>query len=190
LEPIINIDVSVMVGGIETAVAPEAAATEDADVDTAVMMEFGEAILNETLVFTLEDEGGNEVTGAMEYNATSYIITFTPDSDLAEGENYTLTITDSVENLTNVAILPRDVTWQFNTMLTEIFVTATFSPADGDDNQELDVEVKITFSHEMNKSATEAAITAAFGTNFTWSNNGKSVVIEHDDFSYDTPYTV
>ncbi|MCK5561658.1 MAG: Ig-like domain-containing protein, partial [Thermoplasmata archaeon] len=163
LTPDVKIDVSVMVDGTSTDLTPDGTRTTGVDVDTAITLEFEEAINETSMEVTLAD--GGSVLGATEWNATTNIVTFTPDADLEGETNYTITITDALINATADAMLPRDIDWMFMTGLgVPPTVTATITPADGTDNVALDEAVTIAFNYEMNANLTEAAITAAFGT--------------------------
>ncbi len=93
-------------------------------------------------------------------------------------------------NATDAAILPRDIDWMFTVYEVTETVTVTITPVDTTTGVLLDAEIKIVFSHAMNETVTQAAITAAFNTDFTWAPDGLSVVIVHANFSYNTPYTV
>jgi hypothetical protein len=193
LEPEVNIDAKVTLQDDTVATLdPEGTSQEDVSADTEIMLEFEEAINATSLDFftVVEDSTGTEVAGNSSWNATSNTVTFTPTTALNGGENYTLTVMDTVMNATDAAILPRDIEWMFMVFEVTETVTATITPADTTTGVELDAEVKIVFSHAMNETVTEAAITAAFGTDFTWAADGLSVVISHANFSYSTPYTV
>ncbi len=188
LTPDVNIDASVMVDGTSTDLTP-GTRTMDVDVDTAIAIDFKEAINETSLVVTLAD--GGAVTGTTELNTTTNIATFTPDAALTAETNYTVTITDALTNATGDAMLARDIDWMFMTgMGVPETVTATISPADGATDVALAAVVTITFDYAMNATVTEAAITAAFGTDFTWSADGMTVTIVHADFAQDTDYTV
>jgi hypothetical protein len=105
LTPIINIDVSVMVGGTSTDVDPESDALEMVDVDTMIVMTYDEALNGSTIEeFTLDS-----VTGDTVWNADNMTVTFTPAANLSDSTEYTLTITTAVTNETDMQILPRDV---------------------------------------------------------------------------------
>jgi RNA polymerase subunit RPABC4/transcription elongation factor Spt4 len=184
MTPIIDISVWVMVDGTKTEVDPDAAALEDVDVDTMVIMVFSEALNESTLAYTLDSVSGDKA-----WDADNTTATFTPDANLTEDTEYTLTITTDVTNATDAAILPRDTGWTFKTHFEPPTVTPTITPADGATDQAVDVQVSITFDYEMNQTATEAAITAAFGTGFTWTDN-KTVVIDHADFTQGSSQTV
>jgi DNA-directed RNA polymerase subunit RPC12/RpoP len=186
LTPIINVDVSVMVSGTSTDVDPESDALEMVDIDTTIVMTFEEALNASTIEeFTLDS-----VTGDTVWNADNMTVTFTPAANLSDSTEYTLTITTAVTNETDMQILPRDVEWVFKTYEEVVPIIPTITPADGATDVALDAEVKITFSHAVNTTATEAAITAAFGTGFTWAADNKSVVISHADFDEGKQYTV
>ena len=164
LTPDVKIDVSVMVDGTSTDVTPDGARTMDVDVDTAITLEFEEAINETSLEVTLAD--GGSVSGVTAWNATTNIATFTPDAAAD-------------------AMLPRDIDWMFMTGLgVEPTVTATFSPIDGATGVLIGAAVTITFDYEMNDIATDPAITADFTIDAkTWSNDNKSVTLEHADFT-------
>jgi hypothetical protein len=190
MNPIINVDVKVMKDDAEVSIDADGELT-DVSTTTYVKIIFEEAIDNETLDIIIKDSSGLDVGGTMEYNATSLTMTFTPDAELDANETYTITMMDTVVNATNVSILPRDVTWTFTTVSVLPTVTVDFKPGDGATNRPLDVEVELTFSHEMNPTETEKAITATFTvTNYTWAADGKSVVLEHDDLEENESYTV
>ncbi len=191
LKPIINIDISVFVNSKEILMNPESEPIYGVDLDTEILMKFKEYIEIETLNLKLMDSSKSVVEGETKYNATTQSATFTPISALIKDEDYTLIIFDSVKNETNNTILPRNVSWYFYTYIPDYIVKVTFNPSDGAVDQELDVEVKITFSHAMDKLTTEAAITSTFTiTNFNWSEDDKSVVLEHDNFEYNKSYVV
>ncbi len=191
LNPIINIDVKVVKDSSEVSIDADGEIS-DISTTTYVKMIFEEAIDNETLKVTIKDSLGLAVDVDMDYNATALTLTITPTAELDTNETYTIMVSDSVVNATDVPILPRDVTWKFTTIAVEPTVTVTFKPTHGATNQALDVEVKLTFDYAMNTAETEKAITATGFTikNYTWAANGKSVVLEHDEFQQNTSYTV
>lgn len=193
LEPDVNIAAKVTKQDDTVAtLVPEGAVQENVSAETDIMLEFDEAINATSLDFftVVEDSTGTEVAGNSSWNATSNTVTFTPTAALTGGETYTLTVMDTVMNATDAAILPRDIDWMFTVYEVTETVTVTITPVDTTTGVLLDAEIKIVFSHAMNETVTQAAITAAFNTDFTWAPDGLSVVIVHANFSYNTPYTV
>ncbi len=74
-----------------TSVTPAAGATGVA-VSVAPTATFSQAVVPNTVSFTLQDSGGNAVAGAVSFNAGNTVATFTPTSSLAASTTYTATV--------------------------------------------------------------------------------------------------
>ncbi|MGX7678021.1 DUF4082 domain-containing protein [Jatrophihabitans sp. DSM 45814] len=73
---------------------------------------FSKAMNATTIAFSVKDPSNNTVAGAVSYDATAKVATFTPSAALADGTLYTVTVTG---NDTNGNPLPAPVTWNFRT---------------------------------------------------------------------------
>jgi hypothetical protein len=136
-------------------------------------------------------KGGAAVEGTINVSNSDKTFTFEPAADLAKDTEYEVTLKKTIQVAgEDTDWFYEDIVYTFTTKADEIFVTVTFSPADGATGIALNAVVKLTFDYAMNRTPTQNAITAAFGTGFTWANDSKSVVINHDDFAFDTDYTV
>jgi hypothetical protein len=142
--------------------------------------------------FLVNVKGGAAVAGTITVSNDNKTFTFDPAENLTKDTEYEWTLKKSIQVAGEEADwFYEDVMYTFTTEVEEIFATVTFSPVDGATGIALDAEVKLTFSHAMNRTPTKAAITATFTiTAWTWSEDNKSVVLEHDDFSFETEYTV
>ena len=74
-----------------TSVTPSSGAT-GVSVSVAPTATFSQAVVPNTVSFTLQDSGGNAVAGAVSFNAGNTVATFTPTSSLASSTTYTATV--------------------------------------------------------------------------------------------------
>ncbi len=81
--------------------------------DTVIAAEFSEPVDPPSIVFTLTDDGGNDVPGGTTYDAQTATATFTPQSQLASNAVYTASViaTDTAGNAAQEA-----TTWSFTTI--------------------------------------------------------------------------
>jgi hypothetical protein len=85
--------------------------------NTLVVATFSEAMNSSTInttTFTLTGPGSTAVAGAVTYNVSSYVATFTPTSPLALNTLYTATITTGAQDLGGDP-LASDYVWTFTT---------------------------------------------------------------------------
>ena len=61
-------------------------------VSTAPTATFSQAVVPNTVSFTVQDSGGNAVSGSVSFNGADTVATFSPDSPLAAGTTYTATV--------------------------------------------------------------------------------------------------
>ena len=117
-------------------------------VNMASKVTFSEPVDPATIVFTLS-AGGATVPCTMSYsNATA---TFTPSIPLAEGTQYTATVSAGVRDLAG-NVMPNDYSWSFTTIaasdITPPVVTAT-TPKAGATGVPANIASKVTFSEPV-----------------------------------------
>jgi len=104
-------------------VAPTVSATNPIDGATGVAImtaSFNEAMNASTMstaTFTLNGPGPTPVLGIVTYNASNYIVTFTPTSALAANTSYTAMITTGAKDVAGNALASNHV-WTFTTSAT------------------------------------------------------------------------
>ena len=74
-----------------TTVTPASGSTGN-PVSVAPTATFSQAVVPNTVSFTLQDSGGNAVAGSVSFNTGNTVATFTPTSSLAAGTAYTATV--------------------------------------------------------------------------------------------------
>jgi len=92
------------------------------------------------------------VPGAISYNPATNIATFTPTGPLANGTNYTVTVTTGVRDVGGNA-LPANFTSNFTTVLAADVIAPTVVsvvPSNGVSNVATNTQVTVTFSEPMN----------------------------------------
>jgi methionine-rich copper-binding protein CopC len=123
-----------------------------------------------TTTFTLKTtSGGTPVTGTVTYNAATFTATFTPSSSLAQGTNYTATITTGAQDTFGNA-LASNASWAFTTVDTQPPTVTSVSPADLSTNVATNTAINITFSEQMDASTIN-------GTTITLKNTNTSAAV-------------
>jgi hypothetical protein len=95
-----------------TTVTPAAGSTGN-PVSAAPTATFSQAVVPNTVSFTVKDSGGNAVAGAVSFNTGNTVATFTPTSSLAASTTYTATVSGAQ----NASGTPMNgpFTWNFTT---------------------------------------------------------------------------
>ena len=146
--------------------------TEDVARNANVVVTFSEAMDRSSAegAFSLK-RGTESVSGAFSWNTDSTVMTFDPDSDLAESSTYDAQVgtgaTDSAGNP-----LASAQSWSFETVDTPPTVSSV-SPSDGSTGVSRDADVVVTFSEAMDRTATQGAFSLKRGTEtipgaFSW----------------------
>jgi hypothetical protein len=153
-----------------TAVAPTVTSTDPLDLATGVPLNkvisatFSKAMDPSTINttnFTLFT-GGASVSGSVNYSGST--ATFTPNSDLIAGNNYTAMVTNAVKDLGSVA-MTNDYQWTFKALDTPPTVQST-DPMDLATNVPLNQVVTASFSTEMDQSTiNSSSFTLFIGAN-------------------------
>ena len=84
-----------------TTVTPGDGATGVA-VSVAPTATFSEAVVPDSVSFTVKDSGGNTVAGSVSFNGADTVATFTPSNPLAGGTTYTATVSGAQNSLGHV----------------------------------------------------------------------------------------
>ena len=79
---------------------------------------------------SVDDADGNDITGTVDYDNTTFTATFTPDADLSGYTEYTVYISDMVRDLNGLTIFPPDdfpdmYEWSFTTKSTSGLLNIT-----------------------------------------------------------------
>jgi hypothetical protein len=97
---------------VVTTVTPSSGSTGN-PVSVAPTATFSQAVVPNTVSFTLKDAGGNSVAGTVSFNAGNTVATFTPTSSLAASATYTATVSGA-QNASGTA-MSSPVSWSFTT---------------------------------------------------------------------------
>ena len=82
-------------------------------VSVAPTATFSQAVVPNTVSFTLKDSGGSNVAGSVSFNASDTVATFTPTNPLAPDTTYTATVSGAQNSSGTPMSSPR--TWSFST---------------------------------------------------------------------------
>jgi hypothetical protein len=108
---------------ISTVPAPGATGVPVNQILTATFSEAMTASTINSTTFTLAGPGG-AVTGAVTYNATTFVATFTPSTTLANGTLYTATIGTGAQDLAGTGLATSHA-WSFTTIIAPPAVVST-----------------------------------------------------------------
>ena len=144
---------------------------------TAPTATFNESIQPATLSFSLADSHGNPVAGAVSYNDTPHVATFTPTAALAPGVTYVATISGAKDSTGNVMAAP--VSWSFTTIVPAV---TGQTPAPGSNNVAQTTAPTFTFNESM--------LPATIGfTLVSPSNQAVNGAISYNDSSHTATFT-
>jgi len=99
--------------------------------------------------FTLQAQGGGNVAGTVNYNATTQTATFTPSASLSSGTSYTAMLTTGITSSTGQA-LAANYSWTFTTVQAPTVLSTT--PANGATAVAATTSVTAAFSMAMSPS--------------------------------------
>jgi len=142
-------------------VSPANGAT-NVPINTAVNITFSEAMdpatINTTTITVKTTNSSTSVAGTVTYNSGTKVATFTPNSPLANGTGYTVTVTTGVKDIAGNAMASQ-FTSTFTTAAapdtTPPTVVST-SPTDGATNIAITTTVTATFSEAMDPATINA----------------------------------
>jgi hypothetical protein len=124
-------------------------------INQAILATFSEAMTPSTIdsaTFLLTGPGATAVTGAVTYNPSGSVATFTPAAALAYNTVYTATITTGATGLTG-GLLASNYVWTFTTAAAPIITAPTVTstvPVNLATNVALNQIISATFSEPMN----------------------------------------
>jgi hypothetical protein len=134
----------------------------------------------------------DSVTGSFSWNPESTVMTFTPDSSLAYGTGYTVTITTGAMDQEG-QYMEALYSWSFTTELeTPPAVVGHVPDVDAADVS-IATTVEVTFSEPMDEAATEAAfsISPSVSGSFGWGGGDTVMTFTPSSaLAYETGYTV
>ncbi len=108
--------------------------------------------INSTTIRLSETVAGTQVAGAVTYNTTTRIATFTPSAPLKNNTRYTLTLTTGVKDLAGNTLLATS-TSVFTTVADTIAPTIiATSPVNGTTGVAVGSPVRVTFSEDMDNT--------------------------------------
>ena len=140
---------------VDSASAPPYASGQTPDVgatkvptSVAPTVTFSKPVDSSTIAFTVRDGAGNPVSGSMTYDNSTRKATFTPDSSLQAGTQYTVSVTASDQNGQPLGAPP---SWSFVTAFTSGVCTCTilsddWTPTTANATDSKSVEVGVKFS--------------------------------------------
>jgi methionine-rich copper-binding protein CopC len=159
-----------------TATTPTTGATGVAT-STTVSATFSEAVTSSSIAFTLTDAAGNVVPGAVVYNSTTFVATFTPSAALAPGTSYVAGVraTDTSGNA-----MKAPVSWRFTTAGAPSCPCTLFgasTPGTVDSGDPTPVNLGVSFSANVNGYVTgvrfyKSAANTGTHTGALWSSSG------------------
>ncbi|MEL7833718.1 Ig-like domain-containing protein [Fodinibius sp. Rm-B-1B1-1] len=126
---------------------------QDVPVDIQLTATFSEQLDPATVTtntFRLQSSNG-PISGSVSYSGTT--ATFTPDNSLADGTDFTATITNGIEDLNGNS--PNNYNWSFTTKeidRTPPHVIST-KPQDGQQNVPAGIQLSATFSEQLDPSS-------------------------------------
>jgi hypothetical protein len=161
-----------------TSETPASGAT-NVNLSTAPTGTFNESVQPSTISFTLKNSSGTAVSGAVTYNSTTYVTTFTPASALAYNTTYTATISGAVS--TGGVAMTGPVTWSFTTDPAAPTVT-TESPASGATGVAVSATPSATFNEAMQASSITFTLKNSSGTSV-------SGTVSYNSTTYTTTFT-
>jgi hypothetical protein len=97
---------------VVTTVTPSAGSTGN-PVSVAPTATFSQAVVPNTVSFTVKDSGGNVVAGSVSFNTGNTVATFTPTSSLAASTTYTATVSGAQN--TSGTPMSSSFSWNFTT---------------------------------------------------------------------------
>jgi methionine-rich copper-binding protein CopC len=134
-----------------TAETPLSGAT-NVPVAAAVTAMFNEAVTAASILFTLQDSGGNSIATIFAYNSSTNTATWTPTAILKTGMTYTATVSGATDSNSNVMAAP--FSWSFSTVAPVIPVVTSETPISGATN----VAVASSLSATFNEAVTPGSI--------------------------------
>ena len=182
--------------------APQVSSTTPTDGATEAAINIGiRAIFSEamdastitTSTFELTASSGATVAGAVSYNATGSVATFTPAASLSADTTYTATITTGAKSSTGLA-LTAPVTWSFTTASVPIVLSTT--PISGATGVGTTSDVTATFTQAMDPSTlttstfTLSSSTGSVAAAVTYASGGDTATLTPTAaLASDTSYT-
>jgi hypothetical protein len=106
--------------------------------------------------FYFAKRGGFPLPATISYNPNTMTATLTPVQPLEEAGTYDVSLTSAVRGLTGTFVVGTPKVWSFSTILVQPPALVEKTPADGAQDQPLDVMVTVTFDREMDRKTVTA----------------------------------
>jgi hypothetical protein len=144
----------------------------------------------------LEDEDGDEVSSSVYYDEDDRVVTLQPDNDLDYNTEYTVYITDDVEDENGYAI--DAFKWSFTTEDDDDAIVINMNPDKDDTDVAVNTSIKFGFTTDMDSNTidknsiyleNEAGDEVA--SSVSYDEDDRVVTLQpNDDLDHDTEYTV
>ncbi len=102
--------------------------------------------------FYFAKRGGFPLPATLAYDPATMTATLTPATPLEEATTYDVTLTSVVRGSTGMFVVGTPVVWSFTTILVQPPAVLEHTPADGAQEQPVDVMVTITFDRDMDQN--------------------------------------
>lgn len=137
-------------------------------INRAITVTFNEPIAPATITLysiLVDDEYGNAIVGAVEYDESSLTATFIPDSYLVFGDTYVATVTTDIEDLSGNTLV-EDYIWQFTTSDADLIAPDVLShyPAVNANSVALNTAIAVTFNEPIDPFTINAQALTLNGT--------------------------
>ncbi|OFW60302.1 MAG: hypothetical protein A2133_10085 [Actinobacteria bacterium RBG_16_64_13] len=106
--------------------------------------------------FYFAKRGGPVLPATITYDAPTMTAILKPVQILDEASTYDVTLIGTATGINGMFVYGAPITWSFNTVLVQPPSVITKTPADGAQDQPLDIVSMITFDRDMNKSTITA----------------------------------
>jgi hypothetical protein len=102
--------------------------------------------------FYYAKQGGYPLPATISYDSATMTATLTPAAPIEEATTYQVTLTSAVRGVTGTFVVGTPVVWSFTTILVQPPAVTGLTPADGAQEQPVDVMVMISFDREMDRN--------------------------------------
>ena len=104
------------------------------------------------LSFYFAKRGGPVLPGTVTYDPATLTATLTPNQPLDEASTYDVSLIGTATGVNGMFVYGAPIVWSFTTILAQPLVVTTKTPADGAQEQALDVTASVTFDSDVNKA--------------------------------------
>ena len=106
--------------------------------------------------FYFAKRGGSVLPAAIAYDPATFTATLTPSQPLDEASTYDVSIIGTATGMNGMFIYGAPIVWSFTTVLAQPVTVTAKTPADGAQEQALDVTASVTFDGDVNSNTITA----------------------------------